>query len=63
MPRVLPCPAPTRCSMMGRCFIHAAAPPPSPLTPFREDRERHNGTEANNGLLHCNGTQIAMEAM
>ena len=35
---------------------------PSTRTPFREDRERHNGTEAGNGLLHGNGTEMAMKA-
>ena len=36
---------------------------PSTLTPLREDRERHNGTEANSGLSHCNGTGNAMKAV
>ena len=36
---------------------------PSTLTPFRRDRERHIGTEASNGLSHCNGTEKAMKAM
>ena len=35
---------------------------PGTLTPFREDRERHIGTDASNGLSHCDGTEKAMKA-